>query len=254
MKTNRRPFVAGNWKLHKNLAEATTLVRELKGALATARDCEVCVAPVATALSTVAGLLEGTGIRLAAQNVHYADQGAFTGELSPLLLADVGCTHTIVGHSERRQLFGETDAGVQKKVAALLSHDLVPIICCGETLEQREAGKTLDIVLSQVDAALEGHDAAGLGKVIVAYEPIWAIGTGRTASAADAQDVHAKIRSRVAERHGSGLADGLRILYGGSVKPANAAELIGQADIDGALVGGASLEAGTFVPIVEAAG
>jgi triosephosphate isomerase len=247
----RTPVVAGNWKLNKTVDEATTLVRELKAAIEGVRGVEVIVGPVATALHAVGQELEGSRIGLAAQNTWHEESGAFTGELSPLLLADVGCTHCIVGHSERRQLFGETDAGVAKKAKALQDHALVPIVCLGETLEQRDAGKTLEVCLGQLDASLEGVTVAG-DRLIVAYEPVWAIGTGKTAEASDAQEVHQALRARLREKHGD-AADAIRILYGGSVKPANAAELLAEADIDGALVGGASLKAETFAPIVEAA-
>jgi len=252
--SDRRAFVAGNWKLHNTVPEALALGRALRnGLLGGGVSAEVAIAPVATALYPVAKALEGSPIKLCAQNVHYEEQGAFTGELSPRLLADVGCTHCIVGHSERRQLFGEKDEGIRRKVEALLERGLVPILCVGETLEEREAGATERIVLGQLDAGLSGLEPATLGTLIVAYEPVWAIGTGRTASPADAQDVHAAIRTRLGETKGRALADGLRILYGGSVKPSNAAELMGQPDIDGALVGGASLSAETFLPIVQAA-
>jgi len=248
---SRTPVVAGNWKLNKTIDEAVSLVTELRSAVEGIDGVEVIVGPVATALHSVAGALEGAGIGLAAQNTWYEESGAFTGELSPLLLADVGCTHCIVGHSERRQLFGETDAGVAKKARVLQDHALVPIVCLGETLEQREAGKTLEVCLGQLEASLDGVTVAG-DRLIVAYEPIWAIGTGKTAKASDAQEVHHALRARLKERHGD-AADAIRILYGGSVKPANAAELLAEADIDGALVGGASLKAETFAPIVKAA-
>ena len=218
----------------------------------TGSPCEVVVAPVATSLGPVRETLAGSGVGLAAQNVYWEDSGAFTGELSPALLLDVGCTHCIIGHSERRQYFGETDAGVRKKASALLVHKIVPIMCVGETLEQREAGETLDIVLGQVEAAIEGLDVVALAPLVVAYEPIWAIGTGRTAKAEDAQDVHRAIRRYLAELKGKSWADSVRILYGGSVKPNNADELLSQPDVDGALVGGASLSAENFIPIVDA--
>lgn len=247
----RTPVVAGNWKLNQTIDESLTLVRQLREAISGVDGVEVIVGPVATALHAVAGELKGSNIGLAAQNTHHEASGAFTGELSPLLLADVGCTHCIVGHSERRQLFGETDAGVARKAAALQAHGLVPIVCLGETLEQREAGETLGVCLGQLDASLDSVAVAG-DRLIVAYEPVWAIGTGKTAKASDAQEVHAALRARLREAHGE-VADSIRILYGGSVKPANAAELLAEVDIDGALVGGASLKAETFAPIVEAA-
>ncbi len=252
MTTTRTPIIAGNWKLHKTIAEA----RELAGVIRKYADdhggCEVVLAPVATSLSAVAEVLRGSDVGLAAQNVYWEDQGAFTGEIGPSLLKDAGCTHCIVGHSERRQLFGEKNISVRDKVAALLQHGLAPIMCVGETLDQREAGQTLDVVLGQVEAGIAGLDAVGLAPLVLAYEPVWAIGTGRTAQPEDAQEVHAAIRASLAELKGEPWAHGVRILYGGSVKPNNAAELLSQLDIDGALVGGASLAPDTFTPIIDA--
>lgn len=248
----RRPLVAGNWKLHKTLAESEALAAAVAERVGAGLSCEVVVAPVATALATVSRVLDGSGVGLCAQNTYWEDQGAFTGELSPALLKDAGCGYCIVGHSERRQLFGETDAGVREKVAALLSHKMVPIVCVGESLEQREAGKTLEVVLGQVEGATVGLDAVGLAPLVVAYEPIWAIGTGRTAKAGDAQEVHAAIRAHLGQLKGDSWAQTVRILYGGSVKPSNAVELLSEPDIDGALVGGASLAPENFVPIIDA--
>jgi len=249
----RRPVIAGNWKLNKTLSEATQTARDLKARLAGASTAEVIISPVFTALGSVRSALEGSAIGLAAQNVYPEDQGAFTGEVSAPLLRDVGCRYCIVGHSERRHLMGETDAAVHAKTKALLAHDLQPIICVGETLEEREAGATLKIVLGQLSAALADITPEQAEKGMIAYEPVWAIGTGRTASPSDAQNVHQAIRARVEETHGSALARSLRILYGGSVKPANASDLLAQPDIDGALVGGASLVAESFAAIVNAA-
>jgi triosephosphate isomerase len=214
--------------------------------------CDVVVAPVATSFSAVREAIDGATVGLSAQNTFWEDSGAFTGELSPALLLDAGCAYCIVGHSERRQYFGETDAGVRKKVAALLAHGIVPIVCVGESLEQREAGKTLEIVLGQVEAATDGLDARTLASLVVAYEPLWAIGTGRTAKAEDAQEVHEAIRGRLAELKSSSWAASVRVLYGGSVKPSNADDLLAQPDVDGALVGGASLSADDFIPIIDA--
>lgn len=250
--TSRKPLIAGNWKLHKTLAEAKELAGSIAAHVGSGLPCEVVVSPVATALVAVKEALDGAAVGLAAQNSHWEDSGAFTGELSPVLLLDAGCGYCIIGHSERRQLFGETDAGVRKKVAALLVHKVVPILCVGESLEQREAGQTLDVVLGQVEAATEGLDAVALGPLVIAYEPIWAIGTGRTAKAEDAQEVHAAIRARLAELKGESWANSVRILYGGSVKPTNADELLAQPDVDGALVGGASLSPELFIPIIDA--
>ena len=251
--TARKPLVAGNWKLHHGLRASEDLARAVAAGAGSDGAVEVVVAPVFTALHAVGAALAGTGVGLAAQDLHWDDQGAFTGEVSAPLLADVGCSHVIIGHSERRQLFGETDANVARKVGAALRHRLVPIVCVGETLEQREAGKTLSVVLGQLDAALAGLGADAVGGLVVAYEPVWAIGTGKVAKASDAQEVHAAIRARVSETIDAGAAAALRILYGGSVKADNAEELMGQPDIDGALVGGASLKAEQFLPIVRAA-
>jgi triosephosphate isomerase len=250
--TDRTPLIAGNWKLHNTVAESQALAGAIAAYVGSGLACEVVVGPVATSLTAVAETLRGSAVGLSAQNTHWEDLGAFTGELSPILLRDAGCSHCILGHSERRQLFGESDAGVRKKVAALLAHELVPIVCVGESLEQREAGQTLAVVLGQVEAAVEGLDAAALAPLVIAYEPIWAIGTGRTAKAEDAQEVHGAIRAKLAELKGESWAKTVRILYGGSVKPANAEELLAQPDIDGALVGGASLSAADFLPIIDA--
>jgi triosephosphate isomerase len=250
--TNRKPLIAGNWKLNNTVAESQALAGAIAAHVGTGLSCEVVVGPVATSLTAVAKMLEDSAVGLAAQNTHWEDSGAFTGELSPTLLLDAGCGYCIIGHSERRQFFGETDAGVRKKVSALLVHKLVPIVCVGESLEQREAGQTLDVVLGQVEAATDGLDAVALAPLVIAYEPIWAIGTGRTAKAEDAQEVHGAIRAKLAELKGESWANTVRILYGGSVKPSNADELLGQPDIDGALVGGASLSAENFIPIIDA--
>ncbi|MFZ1862584.1 MAG: triose-phosphate isomerase [Polyangiales bacterium] len=250
--THRKPMIAGNWKLHNTIAQSKQLAGAIAAHVGGGVACDVVVAPVATSLCAVREAVAGSEVGLCAQNAYWEDSGAFTGELSPALLLDAGCGYCIVGHSERRQYFGETDAGVRKKVAALLRHKIVPIVCIGESLEQREAGKTLDIVLGQVQAATDGLDAVALAPLVVAYEPIWAIGTGRTAKAEDAQEVHQAIRGRLAALKGSSWADSVRVLYGGSVKPSNADELLAQPDVDGALVGGASLSAEDFIPIIDA--
>ena len=249
----RKKFVCGNWKMHKNSVEARALVKELRGLVeALAERVDVAVAPPFTALAAAAEALQGSRIQLAAQNVHAEPQGAFTGEVSAAMLADAGCRHVIVGHSERRQLFGETDEGVRKKVGAVLAAGLQPILCVGETLGEREAGKTLEVVGRQVRAGLSGIPSNVLVALTVAYEPVWAIGTGKTATTAQAQEVHAAIRALLREVAG-GLADQVRIQYGGSVKPENAAELMAQPDVDGALVGGASLKGSDFSQIVKGA-
>jgi triosephosphate isomerase len=253
--TERTPLIAGNWKLNKTVGESVELARGIKHKLPRNAEAEVMVAPVFTALWPVHEALgDESRVRLGAQDCYWEDSGAFTGEVSPPLLKDVGCEYVIVGHSERRHVFGEQDEQVRRKVGALLSHGLSPILCVGETLEQREADETERVVLGQVDAAMEGLTAESLRRLVVAYEPVWAIGTGKTAQPADAQAVHAAIRGRVGERFDGATAEALRILYGGSVKPNNARDLLVQTDIDGALVGGASLSADSFLAIVEAAG
>jgi triosephosphate isomerase len=250
----RRPFVAGNWKLHKTIDESVALVRELKRGLTAEPDCEVVVAPVYTALAAVRDELKGSFIKLSAQNVHWIDQGAFTGEVSAPLLRDVGCDYVIVGHSERRQLFGETDDTVNKRVKAVLNCGMFVIICIGETLEERKAGKTFQRISSQVKAALNGLKPEESPRIVIAYEPVWAIGTGVNAEPVDVQQAHKAIRDLLAKQFNDSLANDMRILYGGSVKPENAASLIGQPDVDGALVGGASLTADSFIGIIKAAG
>ncbi len=253
----RRPLVAGNWKMHRTVAESVALARGLADAARIGPRTDVVVAPVFTALHAVAKALEGTAIGLAGQCCHWEDQGAFTGEIAPPMLKDVGCQWCLVGHSERRQLFGETDAMVHKKTQALRRHGLRPIVCVGETLAERESGVTFDVLRRQWQGALgtlEGDEArAFVGDIVLAYEPVWAIGTGRTAKASDAQSAHAYLRDRIRNDLGE-VADRVRILYGGSVKADNAAELLAQPDVDGLLVGGASLDAAGFARIIQAAG
>lgn len=249
----RRPLVAGNWKLNMNIAGSAQLVREIKRSLPALRRCEVAVAPVFTALRAVYDEIAKSQIKLAAQDVYWEEKGAFTGEVSASLLKDVGCEYVIVGHSERRQMFGETDISVNKKTKAVIVNEMTAITCVGETREQREAGKTLQVVLSQVDGALKEIQRPNLLRIVIAYEPVWAIGTGLTASPSDAQQVHGAIRNLLVERFGAEAAESVPILYGGSVKPDNAASLMEQPDVDGALVGGASLVAESFLAIVRAA-
>jgi triosephosphate isomerase len=248
----RRKFVCGNWKMHKTSAEARELVRALAPLLEGAKGVQVAVAPPFTALAATTEALRGTGIELAAQDVHWESQGAWTGEISAPMLAELGVRHGIVGHSERRQFFGESDGSVQKKARALVQAGLHPIVCVGETLAERESGETMLVVSRQLRGALTGLTPQDLAKVTVAYEPVWAIGTGRTATTAQAQEVHAFIRGLLRELGGA-VADEVRIQYGGSVKPENAAELMAQPDVDGALVGGASLKADDFSRIVKGA-
>jgi triosephosphate isomerase (TIM) len=249
----RRPLVAGNWKLHKNENEARALGAALRSRLKDTGGVEVVIAPVFTALSAVREALTGCPILLAAQDVYWQAHGAFTGEVSAPLLKDVGCSHVIVGHSERRQLFGESNEDVRRKAAAVLAAGMTPIVCVGESLSQRENGETKAHVLRQVAEAVSGLGPEQMARVVLAYEPIWAIGTGRNAEPADAQQVHANIRGLLAERFGAPLAGATRILYGGSVKPDNAQALMAESDVDGALVGGASLDSDSFAAIVDAA-
>ena len=248
----RTPFVVGNWKLQKTLSESLALVTELKNQLASVRDVEFGVAPVATALHSVARRLEDSSIAVYGQSCHWEERGAFTGELSATLLGDAGAAGVIVGHSERRTIFGETDEVVARKVRAVLAAGLQVIACVGETEAERDAGATEARVSAQVKAVLGAVEPAQVARLVVAYEPVWAIGTGRTATPAQAQEVHALIRGLLRDRVGA-AAEGVRIQYGGSVKPDNAAELMRQPDIDGALVGGASLKADDFSAIVKAA-
>lgn len=247
----RRPIIAGNWKMHLSIAEGTALAATVRDRCNRLRDVDVLIAPPATALYAIARRLEGSRIGIAAQNCHHAEQGAYTGELSPVQLADAGCTHVIVGHSERRTLFGETDAGVAKKARSLHDHGLVPIICIGETLAEREAGQTKSVVARQLAAALAPLSPDEIARSVIAYEPVWAIGTGKTATPEQAQDVHAAIRRQIEGIAGAETAAKVRLQYGGSVKPDNIRALMAQPDIDGALVGGASLDADGFARIVS---
>jgi triosephosphate isomerase len=247
----RRPLIAGNWKMFGTRAEAERLLSVLKTQIGRPTDREIVIAPPFTLLETVSRLLAGTSMRLAAQNLHWEPQGAFTGEVAGPMLKDLGCSHVILGHSERRQYFGETDEEVARKVRAAHRDGLIPIVCVGETLEQRERGETTALISRQVRTALHGHDHTTLASLIVAYEPVWAIGTGRTATPAQAQEVHAAIRTTLTELSDRATAEMVRILYGGSVKPDNVDGLMAEADIDGALVGGASLQAEAFARIIQ---
>lgn len=248
----RKPVIAGNWKMYKLIAEAVQTVAELKPLVAAVTHCEIVVAPPFTALWAVAQRLEGSNIQLAAQDVCEMNGfGARTGEISALMLRDVGCRYVIIGHSERRQFYGETDELVRRKIGAALEAGLNPIVCVGETLQEREAGMAEVIVKRQVEAALSGLRPEEVARLLIAYEPVWAIGTGHTASPEQAQTMHAYIRQRVAALVGEKVADGLRILYGGSVRPENIRALMTEPDIDGALVGGASLDPRSFSEIVH---
>ncbi|MGH0034820.1 MAG: triose-phosphate isomerase [Myxococcota bacterium] len=246
----RRPILAANWKMHKSVDEAIAFADAFLPLVSGVDDADIVIAPPFTALDRLGRALGGSNVALASQNVNPEAKGAFTGEIAPEMLVDVGCRYAIVGHSERRALFGETSEFVARKAAALLERDLLPIVCVGETDDEREAGRTFDVVGGQLDESLARVPDARAPEVVVAYEPVWAIGTGKTATPEIAQEVHAFIRERLGKRFGQ-AAEAMRIQYGGSVKPANVSELMSQTDIDGALVGGASLEPESFSQIVR---
>ncbi|MDH4166045.1 MAG: triose-phosphate isomerase [Gammaproteobacteria bacterium] len=249
----RKPLVAGNWKMHGSRAENASLVSGLLDLLQPGKRAEILLCPPFPYLMETGRLLKDSGVALGAQSVCAESQGAFTGEVSAAMLKDVGCRYVLVGHSERRQLFGERDALVARKFVAAQGHGLVPVLCVGETLEEREGDQTTSVVSRQLEAVLAVSGVQALAKAVIAYEPVWAIGTGRTASPEQAQEVHAMIRAKVAERDGT-IGGSVRILYGGSVKASNAQELFAMPDIDGGLVGGASLKADEFARICAGAG
>jgi triosephosphate isomerase (TIM) len=247
----RKIIIAGNWKLNKTSLEAIDLVTVLKRELVDVMTVDIVVCPPFTALTEVNDLLTESNIDLGAQNLYWEDSGAFTGEVSAPMLKAIGCKYVIIGHSERRQFFGETNETVNKRIKAALRHKLVPIVCVGENLQEREANKTFDVVRNHVEGSLAGFTPEEIEGFVLAYEPVWAIGTGKTATAAQAQEVHHYIRGLLEKMAGREVAQSVRIQYGGSVKAENTAELIGQEDIDGALVGGASLKADSFAAIVK---
>ena len=247
----RIPLLAGNWKMHGTRPEATALAGALAKSVGGVTDREVLIAPPFTALDAAHNAIAGTRILLGAQNVHGEDKGAFTGEVSAAMLLEAGCSHVIIGHSERRQYYGETDASVNARLRGALRAGLVPIVCVGETLAEREAGTTLTVIERQIRGGFASMDASDGHRCVLAYEPVWAIGTGHTATPVQAQEVHLAIRELVAQLVGQAVADSARILYGGSVKPDNIDALMAQPDIDGALVGGASLDAVAFTRIVK---
>jgi len=248
----RRKIIAGNWKLNNIVRDSVILAQGLKPEVASVTDVEIVVCPVYTALESVGKAIESSNIKLGAQDMYWEDQGAFTGEVSGMLLKDVGCRYCIIGHSERRQYFGETNESVNKKVKAALKWGLRPIMCVGETLQEREAGTTFDVVRDHVEGGIAGLSEKEILDVVIAYEPVWAIGTGKNATPQQAQEVHAFIRGLLKKQYAA-AAEEIIIQYGGSVKPDNAAELLSQEDIDGALVGGASLKVDSFTKIVKAA-
>jgi len=247
----RKPFIAGNWKMYKNSKEAVELVNSLKRELIDIELADIVICPTYTALSDISDLLIDSNIKLGAQNLHWQDEGAYTGEISGPMLKDIGCEYVIVGHSERRKYFYESDEDINKKIKAAQKNNLKPIFCLGETLEEREQDKTTEVIEKQLKGGLAGLGEDDLIDLIIAYEPVWAIGTGKTATPQIAQEAHKFIRDWVGKNISSSAAQDLRILYGGSVKPSNAKELIQQPDIDGSLVGGASLEAVSFVDIIK---
>ena len=248
----RKPIIAGNWKMNKTLAEAKSFVADTKNNVPTSDAVDSIICAPFPFLHALVEDTKATDLKIAAQNMHFEESGAFTGEVSPAVLKDLGVTYVVLGHSERREMFNETDESVNKKAKAAFNYDLTPIICVGETLEQREANQTMDLVADQVTKALDGLTEDQVKQSVIAYEPIWAIGTGKTATSEQANEVCAHVRKTVASVVSSDAAEAVRIQYGGSVKPANIDELLQQSDIDGALVGGASLEADSFLKLVEA--
>lgn len=247
----RRPLIAGNWKMNLNRSDAVALAKGLADA-STPDNVDVLVCPSNVYLDAVSAAASGSKVALGAQDVYFESNGAFTGETSTDMLSDIGCSFVILGHSERRNVIGESDELINKKVKAALAAGLTPVLCVGELLEERESGKTMDVVTAQFDGSLAGLSDADVQKTVIAYEPVWAIGTGKTASPEQAQEVHADLRKLLADRYNQQTADTVRILYGGSVKPDNAAMLMSQPDIDGALVGGASLKPDSFTAIINA--
>jgi triosephosphate isomerase (TIM) len=248
----RKPVIAGNWKMYKLLSEAVDTALALKPMVANANHCDVVIAPVFTALKSVTSRLEGSNVKVAAQDcAAESKHGAHTGEVAADMIKDAGCSHVIIGHSERRQFYGDTDEAVNAKARSAIQAGLIAIVCVGETIDQREAGSAEDVVESQIIKGLDGLTVADTERIIIAYEPVWAIGTGKTATPEQAQEMHGVIRKTVADAHGNEVAERVRILYGGSVKPENIGELMSKEDVDGALVGGASLEAESFAKIVN---
>ncbi len=247
----RVPFICGNWKMHKTIAEALAFVEAINPRLAAVKDVEIGIAAAFTALKSLADACRGSNIKIGGQDCYWEEQGAFTGEVSAAMLRDAGCAFVVVGHSERRQFFGETNETVNRKLKAALKAGLQVIVCVGETLQQREQGATMKVLEEQVRQGLGGLENTLMGRIVIAYEPVWAIGTGKTATPAQAQEAHAFIRRLVGEIFGGSVAADLRIQYGGSVKPDNIRDIMAQADVDGALVGGASLAADSFEKLVK---
>ncbi len=247
----RLPIIAGNWKMNKTVGEAINFIRELKGLLSGINDVEIVVAPPFTALFAVGKELHGSSIKLSAQNLHWEEKGAYTGEISPLMLKELDCKYVIIGHSERRQYFGESDEIVNRKIKAALKNDIKPIFCIGETLMERESGETFNVIKRQLESGLKDIKEEEIKEMVIAYEPVWAIGTGKTATPDQAEEVHSFIRERLETLFSKEISEKVRIQYGGSVTPENIKRLMQQANIDGALVGGASLSAESFSRIVR---
>ena len=246
----RRPFIAGNWKMYKTCAEAVETADSLKRLVKDVSEVDIMIAPSSTSLSLVSKVLSGSNIHLGAQNLSWHEEGAFTGEISPSMVVSTGCDHVIIGHSERRQYFHETDETVNKRIVAAIKHNLVPVFCVGETETERETNVTFSVLDKQVTIGLQDIALEDLATLVIAYEPVWAIGTGKTATTEQAQEVHRFLRSLLEKAYGLDFAESIRILYGGSVKPNNIAELMSMPDVDGGLVGGASLDAVSFSKIV----
>jgi triosephosphate isomerase len=251
MNPKRKPIIAGNWKMNKTATEARDLATRLIPLVSGVKDRDIVLAPPFTALSAVAAAIKGTNMALSAQDLFWEDKGAFTGQISAEMLLDSGCKYVIIGHSERRQYFGETDETVNKKLRQALNKGLLPIVCVGETLKEREAGKANEVIERQLTGALKGVIAAEMQKVVIAYEPVWAIGTGKTATPQQANEIHAFIRQKITSLYSGDVAGSLRIQYGGSVTPENVSQLMAMPDIDGALVGGASLKPESFAALVK---
>ncbi len=246
---NRKPLIAGNWKMFKTSDEAAKTAKQIVSLVSDVKGVDILISPPFTSISLVHEIIMKSSVLLAAQNVYWEKEGAFTGEISPAMLISAGCTHVIIGHSERRQYFGETDETVNKKMHAAISNNLIPILCVGESDKERETDKTFSVLDKQIENGLKGLDLSDIKDIILAYEPVWAIGTGKTATGEQAQEVHAYLRTFLGKKYGSSFSDSLRILYGGSVKPNNISTLMEMPDIDGALIGGASLDPETFSKI-----
>jgi len=246
----RKPLMAGNWKMHKTISEGIAMVKELKTLISDAKDVDVLICPVFTSINALSNEVKGSNIKIGAQNVYWEPKGAFTGEIAVNMLVDAGCSFVIIGHSERRQYFGETDETVNKKTKAALAAGLIPVVCVGETLQERESNATFNVIEKQIRDGIKNFSKEEAEKIVIAYEPVWAIGTGKTATPQQAQEVHEFIRKIYSQMYAE-ASDKVRILYGGSVKPDNVSELMKQKDIDGGLVGGASLEAASFAKLVK---